>query len=77
MAMLAVANVIFTYSMARSEFKFLWPLAIGVAMMLILIFNFHDSALTIAKMVLYSIGLILTGTFSWYFLRSRSPLPTP
>jgi len=77
MAMLAVANVIFTYSMARSEFKFLWPLAIGVAMMLILIFNLHDSALTIAKMVLYSIGLILTGTLSWYFLRSRSPLPTP
>jgi len=78
MAMLAVANVIFTYSMARSEFKFLWPLAFGVGMMLLLIYNFHDSALTIAKMVLYSIGLILTGTFSWYFLRSRSPLlPTP
>ncbi|MCH8313427.1 MAG: oligosaccharide flippase family protein [Nitrospinae bacterium] len=77
MAMLAVANVIFTYSMARSEFKFLWPLAIGVAMMLILIFNFHDSALIIAKMVLYSIGLILAGTFSWYILRSRSPFLSP
>lgn len=77
MAMLAVANVIFTYCLARSEFKFLWPLAMGVGMMLILIFNFHDSALTIAKMVLYSIGLILAGTLSWYVLRSRSPLASP
>ncbi|MCH8314094.1 MAG: hypothetical protein IID17_14030 [Nitrospinae bacterium] len=46
-------------------------------MMLLLIFNFHDPALTIAKMVLYSIGSILTGTFSWYILRSRSSLPIP
>jgi len=77
MALLAVANVIFTYSLARSEFKFLWPLAVGVAMMLLLISNFHDSAITIAKMVLYSIGLILAGTLSWYFFRSRSYLPSP
>lgn len=77
MAMLAIANVIFTYCLARSEFKFLWPLAIGVGMMLLLIFNFHDSALTIAKMVLYSIGFILAGTLSWYVLRSRSPLSSP
>ncbi len=76
MAMLAIANVIFTYCLARSEFKFLWPLAVGVAMMLLLIFNFHDSALTIATMVLYSIGLILAGTLAWYFLRSRNPLPS-
>ena len=77
MAMLAIANVIFTYCLARSEFEFLWPLAIGVGMMLLLILNFHDSALTIAKMVLYSIGLILTGTLSWYILRSRRPLASP
>ena len=77
MAMLAVANVIFTYCLARSEFKFLWPLAVGVSIMLLLISNFHDSALTIAKMVLYSIGLILTGTLFWYFFRSRGPLPSP
>ena len=30
-----------------------------------------------AKMVLYSIGLILTGTLFWYFFRSRGPLPSP
>jgi O-antigen/teichoic acid export membrane protein len=77
MAMLAVANVIFIYCLARSEFKFLWPLAMGVGMMLLLIFNFHDSALTIAKMVLYSIGVILAGTLAWYFLRSSRPLPSP
>jgi O-antigen/teichoic acid export membrane protein len=77
MAMLAVANVIFIYCLARSEFKFLWPLAMGVGMMLLLIFNFHDSALTIAKMVLYSIAAILAGTLAWYFLRSNRPLPSP
>ncbi len=77
MAMLAVANVIFIYSLARSQFQFLWPLAMGVGMMLLLIFNFHDSALTIAKMVLYSIGLILAGTLAWYFLSSRRRLPSP
>lgn len=76
MALLAVANVIFTYCLARSEFKFLWPLAMGVGMMLLLIFNFHDSALTIAKMVLYSIGLITAGTLAWYSLSSRRPLPS-
>jgi O-antigen/teichoic acid export membrane protein len=76
MALLAVANVIFTYCLARSEFQFLWPLAMGVGMMLLLIFNFHDSALTIAKMVLYSIGLITVGTLAWYSLSSRRPLPS-
>jgi len=77
MAMLAVVNVIFTYCLARSEFKFLWPLSVGVGIMMMLIFNFHDSAITIAKMVLYSIGLILAGTLSWYFLKARRPLPSP
>lgn len=74
MAMLAAANVIFTYCLARSEFNFLWPLAAGAGMMLALIFLFHDSAAAIAKMVLISIGVILAGTFAWYFLRLR-PLP--
>jgi O-antigen/teichoic acid export membrane protein len=77
MALLAVANVIFTYSLARSEFNFLWPLVSGVAMMLTLIFFFHDSALTIAKMVLYSIAMILVGTLARYFFRTRSPLTSP
>jgi len=77
MAMLAVANVIFTYCLARSEFKFLWPLVSGVAMMLCLIFFHHDSALTIARMVLFSVGAILTGTLGWYFLRSARPVTSP
>lgn len=76
MAMLAVANVVFTYCLARSEFNFLWPLVSGVAMMLTLIFFFHDSAFTIAKMVLCSIGAILTGTLAWYFFQSRNPIPS-
>lgn len=77
MAMLAVANVIFTYCLARSEFNFLWPLGSGVGMMLFLIFFFHDSALTIAKTVLFSIGVILAGTFAWYFFRFRRPQTSP
>ena len=77
MAMLAVANVIFTYCLARSEFQFLWPLVTGVAMMLGLIFFFHDTAATIAKMVLVSIGVILAGTLAWYFLRPRPLLTSP
>ncbi|MFQ5451509.1 MAG: polysaccharide biosynthesis protein [Nitrospinaceae bacterium] len=77
MAMLAVANVIFTYCLARSEFTFLWPLAGGVGLMLILIFYFHDTARTIAEMVLISVGVILTGTMGWYLLRVRRPLTSP
>ncbi len=77
MAMLAVANVIFTYCLARSEFKFLWPLVSGVIMMLVLISIYHDSALTIARMVLLSVGTILTGTLGWYFLRSARPVTSP
>ena len=77
MALLAIANVIFTYSLARSEFTFLWPLSGGLIMMNILIFSYHDSAHTIAKMVLYSIMIIVMGTLTWYFLKTRRPALTP
>ena len=77
MALLAVANVVFTYSLARSKFNFLWPLVAGVGMMLCLVFNFHDSALTIAKIVLYSVEVILAGTLAWYFFRIKQPVTSP
>ncbi len=72
MGLLAVANVIFTYCMARSEFKYLWPLVGGVGLMLLLIALHHESALVIARNVLVSIAAILTGTLFW-FLLSRRP----
>ena len=72
MALLAISNVIFTHNLARSEFKFLWTLTIGVAVMLLLIFNFHDSALTIAKIVLYSTGCILIGILCFHTNRSSN-----
>ena len=74
MALLAMANVIFTYSLARSDYTFLWPLIGGVVLMLGLIFIFHDSAMTIARIVLYSVGIILAGTASRYLPLFRRPV---
>ncbi len=75
MALLAIANVIFTYSLARSEFGYLWPLAAGVLLMFFLIFMFHDSARTIAMNVLWSVLTILIGTIGWYLLKNFRPEP--
>lgn len=77
MALLAIANVVFTYSLARSEFGYLWPLAGGVLLMLFLIFLFHDSALTIAVNVLWSVSTILLGTMGWYLAKNLRPRTEP
>lgn len=74
MALLAMANVIFTYSLARSDYTFLWPLIGGSLLMLGLIFMFHDSAMTIARIVLYSVGIILAGTAVRYLPLFRRPI---
>jgi len=73
MALLAVANVLFIYGLARSKFNFLWPLTGGVGLMTGLIFFFHDTALTIAHILLLSIGTILTATFLMSFLAEKKP----
>ena len=75
MALLAVANVIFTYSLARSNFKFLWPLVISSILMCCLIYMFHDSALTIAWIVLGSTALTLIGS-AWVYFRQMRPVFT-
>lgn len=75
MAMLAVANVVFIDGLARSRFGYLWFLVGGVCLMLTLIFMFHDSALTIARMILIAVSIILVGTLSPYLLRFRKPVP--
>jgi hypothetical protein len=62
MGLLAISHVIFSYNMARSEFGFLWPLIGGVLLMLSLVFFYHDSAKTIAWILLLSIAVIFFGT---------------
>ncbi len=71
MALLAVANVVFTYGLARSNFTFLWPLTAGCFLMCLLIFMFHSSALTIAWMLLFSIMFIFIGTMGYYLRHLR------
>ena len=62
MGLLAVSHVIFSYNMARSEFSFLWFLIGGVLLMLSLVFLYHDSAKTIAWILLFSSATIFLGT---------------
>ena len=62
MGLLAVSHVIFSYKMARSEFGFLWPLFVGVILMLSLVFLYHDRAETIAWILLFSTATIFFGT---------------
>lgn len=62
MGLLAVSHVIFSYNMARSEFSFLWLLIGGVLLMLSLVFLYHDSAKTIAWILLFSSATIFLGT---------------
>ncbi len=72
MSLLAIANVIFTYCMARSEFTYLWPLIGGVGLMLLLIALHHETAMVIARNVLISIAAILAGTLVWFLLSTRT-----
>jgi O-antigen/teichoic acid export membrane protein len=62
MGLLAMSHVIFSYNMARSEFGFLWPLFVGMTLMLSLVFFYHDSPETIAWVLLISIATIFFGT---------------
>jgi hypothetical protein len=62
MGLIAVSHVIFSYNMARSEFGFLWPLFVGVILMLSLVFLYHDRAKTIAWILLFSTATIFFGT---------------
>ena len=62
MGLLAINHVIFYYSLARSEFSFLWPLLVGTISMVSLVYFYHETAETIAWILLLSIGIIFTGT---------------
>jgi O-antigen/teichoic acid export membrane protein len=71
MALLASCNVIFSYSLARSDFSYLWFLVGGVIFFLGCIPFFHDSASTIAKLLLISVSIILFAALTWLFFKSR------
>lgn len=68
MALLAITNVIFMYSLARHSFGFLWFLVIGVISMLGMIFIYHDTAEMVANILLGSIAGILLFTIFWFIL---------
>jgi len=62
MGLLALSHVIFSYSLARSEFSFLWPLLVGTIIMVSLVYFYHETAETIAWILLLSIAIIFLGT---------------
>ena len=64
MAILSLTNVIASYSLARSDYTFLLPLVAGVALMIILILTYHDTATTIAYIMLLSVSSIFIVAFA-------------
>ena len=71
MAILGLANVIFSYQLARSEYFYIWILAGGGLSMLVLILFFHETAMTIAKILLLTTGTIFIGTLFSFFIKPR------
>ncbi|WP_028325312.1 oligosaccharide flippase family protein [Desulfatirhabdium butyrativorans] len=66
MAFLAMANVFFTYCLARNEYGFLWLLGIGLAIMLGGIGLFHQYSIQIAWALFISSALMCIGTIVWF-----------
>jgi O-antigen/teichoic acid export membrane protein len=64
MAILSLTNVIASYSLARSNYGFLFPLVAGVSLMIILIITYHETATTIAYIMLLSVSGIFIGIFA-------------
>jgi O-antigen/teichoic acid export membrane protein len=71
MAFLAMANVIFIYQLAHSNFGFLWPQFLGIILVLSLVISFHGSALTIAKAILVSVVVTLLGALIHFLILQR------
>ena len=64
MAILSLTNVIASYSLARSDYAFLFPLVAGVTLMMALILTYHDTAITIAYIMLLSVSSIFIAAFA-------------
>ncbi len=71
MALLSVANILFVYFQARSEFGFVWIQAAGVGLFLALTVFHHETPMTVAWLLFFCIAFILLGSFAWFFLRER------
>jgi len=75
MALLAVANTVFVHCLACHRIGFLAVLAVGVSLTGAAITVWHDSAVTIARLLLIAISGLLLATLAWYALRGRTPRP--
>ena len=64
MALLASANVVFSYKLARSEFFYLWVLAAASSIMLGLTLFFHETAMDIANNLLLATETAFLGALS-------------
>jgi O-antigen/teichoic acid export membrane protein len=72
MALLAVANILFVYFQARSEFGFVWFQAAGVGLFLGLTLFFHDTPMTVAWLLFAGIAVMLAGSLFWLLGRVRA-----
>ena len=77
MALLAVANILFVYFQARSEFGFVWFQVAGVGLFLGLVAVFHDTPMTVAWLLFAGIAVMLAGSLGWLLLRVRRGAPRP
>ncbi|NJB68672.1 O-antigen/teichoic acid export membrane protein [Desulfobaculum xiamenense] len=68
MALMAAANVFFTYCLACSLYGYLWILGTGLAGMISLISFFHASPEEIAGCLLASSAAILAATACWFLV---------
>jgi len=75
MALLAVANILFVYFQARSEFGFVWFQVAGVGLFLGLVTVFHDTPMTVAWLLFSGISVMLVGSLVWLLVRVRSRKP--
>lgn len=71
MALLAAANILFSYNLARANYSFLAPLGGGLIVLLIAIYLNHESPVTIASILLATIVAILVLTIFLQPFNSR------
>jgi len=72
MALLAVANILFVYFQARSEFGFVWFQVAGVGLFLGLVTVYHDTPMTVAWLLFSGIAVMLLGSLGWLVVRVRA-----
>ena len=72
MTLLSLAQIIFTYGLARKSYTFLWPLGFGVAALLGGAFIFHANALQVAWLLFFCIAAIFLGSLAWLFAALHS-----